>query len=236
MRNLIPFMTRIPLHGDFEKARQEIWAFPMLAVITSALSTIALYFNIPLKNILAVLFLYFIIGLLHLDGLADWADGIMVKGDRERKIKAMKDLNTGVAGIFAVVMVLFIQVYSLSYAPFYALFLAELNSKYAMVLALAAKKPLGKGLGAYFMETMNRKQLFIGSLIYTALLLSLVAYDQKAVFSVLGLLIGAYIIKLSLDNFGGINGDCIGATAEITRTGTLLILAFVSTCCACFQH
>lgn len=227
MKNLISFMTRIPLEGDFEKARQEIWTFPMLAVITSALSTIALYFNIPLKNILAVLFLYFTIGLLHLDGLADFADGIMTKGDRERKIKAMKDLNTGIAGIFAVIMVLFVQVYSLSYVPFYAFFLAELNSKYAMVLALATKKPLGQGLGAYFMETMNRKQLFIGSLIYTALLLSLVAYDQKAVFSVLGLLIGAYIIKLSLDNFDGLNGDCIGAVAEITRAGTLFILAFV---------
>ncbi len=96
-----------------------------------------------------------------------------------------------------------------------------------MILALATKKPLGKGLGAYFMETMNRKQLFIGSLIYTALLLSLVAYDQKVVFSVLGLLIGAYIIKLSLDNFDGLNGDCIWAIAEITRAGTLLILAFI---------
>ncbi|AHF80357.1 adenosylcobinamide-GDP ribazoletransferase [Thermococcus paralvinellae] len=227
MKNIIPFMTRIPLHGDFEKVRHEIWAFPLLAVITSALPTLVLYFDFPLKNIITVLFLYFTIGLLHLDGLADFADGIMVKGDRERKIKAMKDLNTGIAGIFAVVMVLFIQVYSLNYAPFYALFISELNSKYAMVLALATRKPLGKGLGAYFMEAMNRKQLFIGSLIYIALLLPLVIYNQKVVFSILCLLIGAYVIKLSLDNFGGLNGDCIGAIAEITRAGTLLILAFV---------
>ncbi|NJE09115.1 adenosylcobinamide-GDP ribazoletransferase [Thermococcus sp. M39] len=227
MRNLIPFMTRIPIHGDFEKARQEIWAFPMLAVITSALSTVVLYFNVPLKNILAVLFLYFTIGLLHLDGLADFADGIMTKGDRERKIKAMKDLNTGIAGIFAVVMVLLIQVYSLSYAPFYALFLAELNSKYAMVLALSTKKPLGQGLGAYFMEAMNRKQLLLATIIYTLLLMPFFLYEWRAVISVLGFLIGAYIIKLSLDNFDGLNGDCIGAVAEITRAGTLLILAFI---------
>ena len=230
MRNLIPFMTRIPLHGDFEKARREVWAFPLLAVITSALSTLVLYFNIPLKNVIAILFLYFTIGLLHLDGLTDFADGIMAKGDRERKIKAMKDLNTGIAGIFAVVMILFIQVYSLNYTPFYALFIGELNSKYAMVLALATRKPLGKGLGAYFMETMNRKQLFTGSLIYVALLLPPIIYNQKVAFSVLGLLIGLYIIKLSLDNFGGLNGDCIGAIAEITRAGTLLILAFVWWC------
>ncbi|ALM74584.1 adenosylcobinamide-GDP ribazoletransferase [Thermococcus barophilus] len=227
MKNLIPFMTRIPLKGDFEKARQEIWAFPLLAVITSALSTIILYFNVPLKNILAVLLLYFTIGLLHLDGLADFADGIMAKGDRERKIKAMKDLNTGIAGIFAVVMILFVQVYSLSYTPFYALFLAELNSKYAMVLALSTKKPLGEGLGAYFMEAVSRKQLLLATMIYTLLLVPFFLYEWRTVISVLGFLIGAYIIKLSLDNFGGLNGDCIGAVAEITRGGTLLILAFI---------
>ena len=227
MRNIIPFMTRVPIKGDFEKARNEIWSFPLLAILTSSLPTLILYLNLPLRNLLAVLSLYFIMGLLHLDGLADFADGIMTKGNREKKIKAMKDLNTGIAGIFAVVMVLFVQVYSLSYVPFYALFLAELNSKYVMVLALATKKPFGKGLGAYFMEAMNRGQLFVGSLIYIALLLPLVIYNQKVVFSVLGLLIGAYVIKLSLDNFGGLNGDCIGAIAEITRAGTLLILAFI---------
>jgi len=227
MRNIIPFMTRVPIKGDFEKARNEIWSFPLLAILTSSLPTLILYLNLPLRNLLAVLSLYFIMGLLHLDGLADFADGIMTKGNREKKIKAMKDLNTGIAGIFAVVMVLFVQVYSLSYVFFYALFLAELNSKYVMILALATKKPLGKGLGAYFMEAMNRGQLFVGSLIYIALLLPLVIYNQKVVFSVLGLLIGAYVIKLSLDNFGGLNGDCIGAIAEITRAGTLLILAFI---------
>ena len=35
-----------------------------------------------------------------------------------------------------------------------------------MLLALATKKPLGKGLGAYFMESMNIKQLLAGSVLY----------------------------------------------------------------------
>ncbi len=226
MRNVIPFMTRIPLKGDFEKAKSEVWSFPLLALLTSAIPTLILYFNIPLKNLLSVLSLYFIIGLLHLDGLADWADGIMAKGDKEKKIKAMKDVNTGIAGIFAVIVVLFMQVYSLNYVPFYALFLAELNSKYAMLLALATKKPIGKGVGSYFMEGMSRKQLLAGTVLYLLLMLPVIGYNLKSIFSVLGLLIGAYTIKLSINNFGGINGDCIGATAEITRAGTLLILAF----------
>ncbi|NJE10321.1 adenosylcobinamide-GDP ribazoletransferase [Thermococcus sp. MAR1] len=226
MRNLLPFLTRVPIKGDFEKAREELWAFPLVALVSSALPTLVLYLRLPLSNVLAVIALYFTIGLLHLDGLADFADGVMVKGERERKIKAMKDVNTGIAGFFAVVMVLLLQVYSLGLVPFYALFLAELNSKLAMLLALATKKPLGQGLGAYFMEGMNGKQLLGGLVFYAILLAPVVVYEQNALVSLLGLAFGGYTIKVALDNFGGINGDCLGAIAEITRSGTLLVMAF----------
>jgi len=227
VRNLLPFFTRIPVKGDFEKVKGELWALPLLAPITSALPTAILYLNLPLSNLLAILALYLTIGLLHLDGLADWADGVMVKGDRERKIRAMKDLNTGIAGVSAVVMVLLLQVYSLPLLPFYALFLAELNSKFAMLLALATKRPLGQGLGAYFMEGMNRRQLTIGTALYFLLLLPIVCIEPRSISSLLGLLAGAYVIRLSLRNFGGLNGDCIGAVAEITRAGALLGMAVV---------
>ena len=227
MKNLLPFFTRIPVRGDFEKVKGELWALPLLAPITSALPTAILYLNLPLSNILAILALYLTIGLLHLDGLADWADGVMAKGDRERKIRAMKDLNTGIAGLFAVVMVLLLQVYSLQLVPFYALFLAELNSKFAMLLALATKRPLGQGLGAYFMEGLDRKQLVLGTAIYLLLLLPLVYIEPRSLASLLGLLAGAYVIHVSLRNFGGLNGDCIGAVAEITRAGALLGMAVV---------
>ncbi|WP_297520467.1 adenosylcobinamide-GDP ribazoletransferase [Thermococcus sp.] len=227
MKDILPFLTRVPLKGDFERARNELWAFPLIAPVSSALPLVILYLKLPLSNALALLALYFTIGLLHLDGLADWADGIMVKGDRERKIKAMKDLNTGIAGLFAVVMVLFLQVYSLPLVPFYSIYLAELNSKFSLLLGLAIRKPLGQGLGAYFMERMNGKQFAVGTLLYALLYLPIVLSDPPALLGTLGLLFGAYTIRLSLRNFGGINGDCLGAIAEITRTGTLLVLAFV---------
>ncbi|AFL96212.1 putative cobalamin synthase [Thermococcus cleftensis] len=227
MRNLLPFFTRLPVRGDFEKVRKELWALPLIAPITSALPTAVLYLGLPLANVLALLTLYLTIGLLHLDGLADWADGIMVKGDREKKIKAMKDLNTGIAGLFAVVIVLLLQVYSLPLVPFYALFLAELNSKFAMLLALATRKPLGSGLGAYFMEGVNLKQMAIGTALYLLLLVPFVLIEPFALASLLGLLAGFYVVHVSLENFGGLNGDCIGAVAEITRTGTLLVMAFL---------
>lgn len=226
MRNVLPFMTRVPVEGDFEMARRELWSFPLIALVSSALPTLILYMRLPLSNILAVLALYLTIGLLHLDGLADWADGIMVKGDRERKVRAMKDLNTGIAGVFVVVTVLLLQVYALPFLPFYGLFLAELNSKFATLLAIATKKPLGNGLGAYFMEGMNRKQLSIGTLLYVSLLLPPVIYNPLSLSSLFGLLAGGYVVYLSLRDFEGLNGDCLGATAEVARAGALIGMAF----------
>lgn len=225
MKNLLPFLTRVPLKGDFEKAREELWSLPLLAIVTSLFPCLIMYLEVPLFNVLSLLALYWIIGLLHLDGLADFADGIMVKGDKERKIKALKDVNIGIAGVFAVVMVLLLQVYSLSIVPFYALFLAELNSKFAMLLALAIRKPLGEGLGRYFMEKMNKKQLLIGAVIYVSLLLIVFFFDSTAFLSLLAIPFVLYLITLSLNNFGGLNGDCIGAIAELTRTFTLLVFA-----------
>ncbi|WP_297507006.1 adenosylcobinamide-GDP ribazoletransferase [Thermococcus sp.] len=227
MKDILPFLTRIPTKGDFEKIPGELWAIPLIAPISSVIPVLVLYLKLPLSNVLALLALYFTIGLLHLDGLADWADGIMAKGDRERKIRAMKDVNTGIAGLFAVVMVLFLQVYSLPLVPFYSLYLAELNSKFSLLLGLATKKPLGQGLGAYFMEGMNGKQFAVGTVLYALLYLPVALYNPLALAGITGLLFGAYTIRLSLRNFGGINGDCLGAIAEITRTGTLLVLAFV---------
>ncbi|AAL80423.1 adenosylcobinamide-GDP ribazoletransferase [Pyrococcus furiosus DSM 3638] len=224
MKNLIQFMTRVPIKGDFEKAREEVWMLPLLTPLTAFIPSLILYLNIPLKNVLSILSLYWVIGLLHLDGLADWADGIMVKGDREKKVRAMKDVNTGIAGTFAVVMILLIQVYSLFSAPFYSIYLAELNSKMAMLLALATKKPLGEGLGKYFMDKLTTKRVFLGGVLYALLLIPILLYDPQSIFALLGLVGGIYAVKISLDNFGGLNGDCIGAVGEITRGATLLIL------------
>ena len=43
-------------------------------------------------------------GIHHTDGLADFADGLMTKGSKEKKRKAMKDLSVGSAGIFSIVI------------------------------------------------------------------------------------------------------------------------------------
>ena len=53
-----------------------------------------------LVSLLVVTSIAIITGIHHADGLADFADGLMVKGSKEKKLKAMKDVSTGSAGIW----------------------------------------------------------------------------------------------------------------------------------------
>jgi adenosylcobinamide-GDP ribazoletransferase len=48
-------------------------------------------------------------GGLHLDGVADTADGMAVQGDRAARLGVMSEGNTGPAGVMALVLVLLIQ-------------------------------------------------------------------------------------------------------------------------------
>ena len=226
MKNLMSFFTRIPIRGNIEKVPNEISLLPVLSLITAAIPAIILYLNIPMAFLIAVIVLYLVTGTLHLDGLADFSDGVMVKGDRDRKIKAMKDLNVGIAGTTSVILILLVEVFSLRYLPFYGIILGELNSKYSMLLAIKVKKPLGKGLGFYFMNNVSRGQLILGTVLYSAILAFFSVFSIYSLFSTLGLVFSAYTIWIAIKNFGGLNGDCIGAVGEITRAGTLLVLVF----------
>jgi|Deesub1362B_J571_1020462.scaffolds.fasta_scaffold00269_19 adenosylcobinamide-GDP ribazoletransferase len=225
MKNLISFFSRIPVEGEIEKARDEVWMLPFLGLMTASLPSLILYFNVPLKGIISLLCLYMIIGIIHLDGTADFFDGLMAKGEREEKLRVMRLPDIGVAGVFAIFMILILQIFSLNILPFWTLISAEINSKMAMVLMLSRKTPLEDGIGRFFMERMNNRKLFLSIAIYLAcnVVIFLLTKSTTPIIPSLSLVVPFYIANISIKSFGGINGDCIGAAAELTRVSSLLI-------------
>lgn len=227
MKDLISFFTQIPVHGRIEKAVEQIWMLPLLALLTSLPSAAILYLDLPLKNVLAIIALYAMTGLIHLDGLADFSDGIMAKGTRNDKIKAMKDINTGIAGLTSVLFIILLQTESLRFIPFYSILVAELNSKFSMLLIISTGKPVEKGIGEFFITSFKRGQTFSGSALFSLIFIIVIFLDMTNLYSLPALCTSFVVRWLSTRNFGGLTGDCIGATAEITRTATLLILVVI---------
>lgn len=227
MKNLLSFFSRIPVSGDLEKMGRELWLLPLLGVVTASLSSLILYLDPPLRGVLAVLALYLVMGIIHLDGLGDFADGVMVKGDREGKIRALKDVNVGTAGIFALTSVLLLQVFSLNILPFWSILVAEVNSKMGILVISTINKPLGNGLGSHFMNSLNSRRLILAVLVYLTLMGLFFALYPKSIILAVSLVVPLLMGRISMQNFGGVNGDCIGACAELTRVAGLVVLTLI---------
>lgn len=65
---------------------------------------------------LAIVVLELLTGGLHLDGLADTADGLAARGDSDRTTQVMRDSSVGAIGSAAIVAVLLVQITALALA------------------------------------------------------------------------------------------------------------------------
>jgi len=230
MLSLISFFTNIPSKGTLEKASKEVFLLPLIALIISLPAAFIFYYlyfiPLMLRAIMGIFIIYAINGLLHLDGLADFSDGIMVKGSREKKIKALKDINTGIAGSFSVIFVLLIEIFSLysikiSLINVLSFFIiSEFSSKFSMLSGLL-NKAQGEGLGAIFQKNFKKWFLVIAILITIPFFF---LFKFNYLFSFTGFIISIIISLICKKNFGMVNGDCLGAMNEISRAITMVIL------------
>ena len=234
MLDLISFFTRIPSgKTSLEKAAKYSYLLPLLGgvigLIVGIFSLLVFrYINGFLAAMFTVVFLYVITGLNHLDGLADFADGLYTSGNRKRKIDAMKDVNTGIAGV---VFVLF-SILFLLYAVFmvkggvYKIIVAEICAKTAMLTAIFFGKPMKSGIGKIFIENLNKKIVPLSILF--SIVVSFILLQYLGVLAVI-VSIGCSMVTVSIVHwkFGAVNGDVIGAINELSRIVSLYVLLIV---------
>ena len=246
MRAIIAFLTRIPIPAGKELRIEEVAAlsylFPLAALIIAVpLTIIAILLFRVVSPAMAALFtlvsLYLITGLMHLDGLADFFDGLMAGGSREHKIKAMKDEKIGIAGLFATFVVLMLNfiaikeivAHDFSYPVF---IIAELAAKLSMNTCMLAGKRFqsntdtGWGMGALFIKSCTLRGYLI-ALACSLLLASIPpisrAYPLRVFSLFIGIMVAIIISYIGGAKFGRVSGDMMGASNEIARTAVLLI-------------
>lgn len=168
---------------------------------------------------------------LHLDGLADVADGLTSSYDRERSLAVMKTGAAGPAGVAAIVLVLAAQAAALSS------FVGDVRlaviagaavcaSRAALWITCATGVPAARrdGLGSTFTGRVPGWWTLLG---WTALAGSatLAAPVRGPLAVALAALVVLLLTARCVRRFGGVTGDVYGAAIELALATLLLGLA-----------
>ena len=171
---------------------------------------------------------------LHLDGLADTADGLGPLRDRERALTVMRQGDVGPFGVVAVVLVLLLQaactaVLLGAQGGWPAVWTAVATARLAMTrtglpgTAVAAGSRLGQAVAG----SVRPVALAAWALVLAAAAVAATGADPARATGVLGAAaagLGAaeLVLRRARRRLGGVNGDVMGAMGEVTAAVTLL--------------
>ena len=229
----LQFITAIPLgrQRPFD-AKGIMVHFPLAGLAIGLVLAIfdhlaGLFWPQMVVAVLDVVLLAAISGGLHLDGLADMADGLYGRRDRKQALAIMKDSRVGAMGMVAVVCLLLAKAAALGHVDqnrFMALVLVPAYARTAMLCGLRwlpYARSEGGTASAFFETPISVADFKWAAVpVIMSLFLGWHAWLLNLFFAVVtGILIVFYRSKL-----GGITGDLLGAMAEIVETVLLVVI------------
>ena len=166
-------------------------------------------------------------GLLHVDGLADSADGLLPHLDGARRLEVMAAPDVGAFGVAAVVAVLLLRWAALATTAPSPLLLGGLWCASRTAMAVAARKvPYARpgGLASAFLGGRTLSTALIGAVLATGL--AFAGPGVAGIASVAGVVVGAAgVVALARWRIGGFTGDVLGASGMVGETTGLLVAA-----------
>lgn len=166
-------------------------------------------------------------GMLHLDGLADAADGLLPHMERERRLEVMREPGVGAFGTGVVVAVLGLRVAALASVEPEAGLLAVLwgLSRGVMASSIAlVGYARTEGLATVFEARAADRWMPLGAIGVSLGALGLWGVDALAACAAT-VLAGAAVVWLGKVRVGGYTGDVLGAAGMVAETVGLVVLA-----------
>lgn len=242
IQSVLAFLTILPVgkqNQDIYYIAKNMYLFPAAGlVIGSIVGAMALgisdFLHPLLTGFLITGALVILTGVHHTDALADFADGLMAKGSKEVKHKAMLDPAVGSAGVatlvmyFAGMIIVFNIGFGSSLAIFTSIITAEVIAKYVMVLLANRGISAWEGFSSPFIAAMKDRYKMI---VATGIMVAIVwfASSYAGFIALLISLMLAQLLKyISSKSFGGVSGDVLGASNEITRLSSFIVLSSLS--------
>jgi adenosylcobinamide-GDP ribazoletransferase len=255
LRDALGLFTVLPVRsapriGRREAARAVLWlpvAGALLAVPAAGvlLAVEAGGHSAPrrlLGAVLAIGVLALLTGGLHLDGLADTADGLGSRRPRDEALAIMRRSDVGAFGVAALLFTVLVQVTALAtvrpgWPGAGAVLLAAVTGRVAVVLATGPRSPAARpdGFGALVAgATTGRARVTAGAAVLavaagTAAVAWGPAPALRAAAAVLAGLVAAGLLRrTAVRRLGGVTGDVFGAMIEVATAVALLTLALAS--------
>ncbi|MGH8969821.1 MAG: adenosylcobinamide-GDP ribazoletransferase [Actinomycetes bacterium] len=177
------------------------------------------------SSVLAVAVLAALTRGLHLDGLADTADGLGVRRPAAESLTVMRTGDIGPFGVVTLVLVLLLQVTAAAAAGPLALLVAVTVSRAAVTVACRRGVPAARpeGLGALVASSVH--PVAAGAVSLLVLAGATVEGWRGPAAAVAALVVAEVLVRHCVRRLGGLTGDVLGAVAEVAATVALLVLA-----------
>ena len=242
IQSVLAFLTILPVgkqNQDNYYIAKNMYLFPVAdLVIGSIVGAMALgisnFLHPLLTGLLITGALVILTGVHHTDALADFADGLMAKGSKEVKHKAMLDPAVGSAGVatlvmyFAGMIIVFNIGFGSSLAIFTSIITAEVIAKYVMVLLANRGISAWEGFSSPFIAAMKDRYKMI---VATGIMVAIVWFASSYagfIALIISLMLAQLLKYISSKSFGGVSGDVLGASNEITRLASFIVLSSLS--------
>jgi len=233
----LQFLTVLPIElktiPTAQQNGQAILFYPLVGLIIGGILFIftCLLAKLPivlLASIILTLWIW-LTGGLHLDGLADTADAwVGGFGDKQRTLQIMKDPSCGPIGVLSLVIICllkFVLIYVLieQHQTLFLILVPIVGRVVPSILFLTTSYVREKGLGRSLTDHLPK----IASWIITGFVLLLLLYwELQGLITIIGFLSSlVYLRHLFIKRIGGITGDTVGATIEISET--VLLFTFM---------
>ncbi|MFN8533019.1 MAG: adenosylcobinamide-GDP ribazoletransferase [Dehalococcoidia bacterium] len=221
------FLTVLPVSGGSSLAAGVRWCSLVglvlgLALVGADLALAGLV-GPMVRAVLLVALLAALTGALHLDGLADSADGLLAHRTPEDRLTIMRDPRVGGFGVAAVALTLLAKSAALAELEgalrLPALIVVPAIARWT-IIGLSALLPSarpGVGLGSIWRAGATPSALVLASTV------ALAPAGMLAGWAALPMMFGAVVVAgalglFALGRIGGVSGDILGAAVELVET------------------